>query len=357
MKKTPLFRNGNYLITPDGEDEPVAHRRASGYGDCLENRDKLEMYGQRLVLLGAAARPDLLTQAVMAGNSKGTLNALCAEAAEAGGAGKAAERGTDLHRYAELVDAGTMAIDDVPDEHRADVAAYTSTLAELGIEVLPEHSERIVVLKRDLLGEPVAGRIDRIVRFGSRSMVLDVKSGRTLKFGQLGIAVQQAIYSRGTSLYDHDEQRHEPMPPVDQDVSLIAHIPQGTGTCSLYFVDLVGGWQAAQVASQVYRWRERDDLLDPWDDHAAVALEEVRRGRLAERIDALRSIDGAVKALAERWPPGIPTFRQSDAHSSAWLDLITAAIVAVEDRYGAPFGLPDPADPTANTTNNKAKEQ
>lgn len=121
MKKHPEFdRDGNRLIVPAGGTEPVPHTRATTVAGRPGDRAKLELYQQRNVAVGLALRPDLVAEALDS-PSKWKLNRICAEAAQAAGASDKADRGTLVHSLAEQVDAGTLALEDVPDADRPTV--------------------------------------------------------------------------------------------------------------------------------------------------------------------------------------------------------------------------------------------
>jgi hypothetical protein len=62
-----------------------------------------------------------------------------------------------------------------------------------------------------------------------------------------------SIYARG-HLYDPatgERIGHLPSLGVSTEVGLLIHMPAGTGTCDLYFVDLALGWSLACIAVAV----------------------------------------------------------------------------------------------------------
>jgi hypothetical protein len=83
-------------------------------------------------------------------------------------------------------------------------------------------------------------------------LVADVKTGQSEPKFPHGATTQIAIYSRG-HIYKPDAGRtaHLPTIGVDQKVGLMIHLPQGTGECRLYLLDLTVGWSLARTAVAV----------------------------------------------------------------------------------------------------------
>jgi hypothetical protein len=54
------------------------------------------------------------------------------------------------------------------------------------------------------------------------------------------------------------------MPDVSKTTALVAHLPAGTGTCTLYEVDITRGWEAAKLCQQVRSWRTTKGLAAPF---------------------------------------------------------------------------------------------
>jgi hypothetical protein len=74
-------------------------------------------------------------------------------------------------------------------------------------------------------------------------------------------AVQLAIYAH-SDLYDPATGEREAV-DVAKDYGYIFHVPAGQGTFGLYRLDLEAGWEAAQLAADVRRWRKRKGLAVP----------------------------------------------------------------------------------------------
>ena len=259
---------GRYMLRPPSGGKPVAHTRATTVAETLDDRYNLEKWQQRHVALGIAARDDLYALACShTADDKGPLNKLCEQAIEASKASSRANVGTALHRLTERLDAGEQF--EVPDLWRADTDAYLAACEAHGIQTDPTMIERIAVIEGE--SEPVAGTLDRVVTWGGRRFIGDLKTGRDLSWSWRAIAVQLALYAHGASLYNPETDEHEAMPEVDQERALVFHLPAGEGRCDVYTVDLVAGWEAAQQSLAVRAWRKRRDLATPLSNQIELA--------------------------------------------------------------------------------------
>lgn len=337
----PLDQWNRYRIVPDGAKQPVAHTRATTVAGALDDGFAVNAWTRRLTVVGFAQNPVLFTRLCATDpEDRNSIDQLCDEAKSKAGGDDARNLGTALHAFTEKADRGQEIY--IPPPYDDDVTAYRKFLAEVGIEIIPEYIERYVVVP-GLDGIGVAGKTDRIVRFGSRLMIADVKTGTLGNYSWLKIAIQLAIYSRARSFYDAATKKHLPFPDVAQDVGLVFHLPAGAARPALWFVDLDFGWEAAQVACQVRAWRKRNDIADELRPDTASTSPEVRRARLVERIMTLREIPGGVDAIVGFWPTKVATFKHAATHTDGDLDLIALALNAAEAAVRAPFGAPDPA--------------
>lgn len=338
----PFDQYGRYLIVPQGGTKPEPHTRVTTFASTLDDRYGLERWGLRMSALGFVARPDLFARlASTRPDDKTALDKLCSEAKEAAAASAGANLGTALHTMCERIDLGEDITFPVP--YDADVKAYRRALDAAGIVIVPEMVERYVVLPEFKLG----GKLDRIVSFGSKPMIADLKTGADLAYSWGTIAVQLACYANAATLYNGRTKKHEPMPDVDKDVALVIHLPSGKASCTLHFVDIKAGWEAAQHAAWVRQWRKRKDLADPWQP--ATRLDSIieRRIGLMARIQTLAFHPGALADVAAAWPAGVPTFKQSQTHTPEQLNAIDDLLNRIETEYQAPFG---PTDPNSNAT-------
>ncbi len=216
-----------------------------------------------MVLIGACIDPSIIEAASLTGDKR-DHNRLAEQALEAAKANDKREKGTHLHALSEYVDRGEElplfvtpeggSPVDVSDQDRADMEAYRLAMEPLTVE----HIETLTVLD-DL---QVSGTPDRIVRHQGRAFIADLKTG-SVDFGALKMAMQLAIYSRSV-FYDHLTATRTPLPDVDQDRAIIVHLPAGSGTCSLLWLDIATGWRAVQVAAEVHKARSVKNVLQPF---------------------------------------------------------------------------------------------
>jgi hypothetical protein len=283
---------GRPLIVPQDGGKPKGHTRTTTFIDCIEDKSNLIDWQGRMVLIGSANRPDLLDKARLLNHEdpadKKQLNALTEQAKDAAGANEKSRKGTYLHDLSEYVDRGEPLPKTISGADLDDMAAYmmaTSVLKVVAIEqfvAVPELS--------------VGGTFDRLSYYDgpgpdgkpiSGNFITDTKTG-TIEYGKLKMASQLAVYSRG-KLYDHTRfpvdasekqafttwkktefpaeqaaEAYSPLPPVNQDWGIIVHLPAGTGTCALYWVDLNIGWALAQLALTIRKARSTKGAMLPF---------------------------------------------------------------------------------------------
>lgn len=304
--EVPRDRFGRPMVVPPNGGKPVAYTRCTTFVGALEDRYNLGQWEKRMVALGMGRRPDLvLSAASLTPDDKGELDKLTDAAKEAAGSGASATIGTALHKLTERFDRNQN-VGEVPEAYSADLKAYWE--ATKAFDVV--HVERFCVLDSLRIG----GTPDLIVEYEGRRYIADKKTG-SVDYGQLKIAMQLAVYSR--SLMYHIPAglaipRREPL-DVDQDRAIVIHLPAGTGTCELKWVDIRRGWDAVQVAKDVREWRTVKGLLyafDPVDvfREAGFTVEPLS---LLEQIAAAGDEDD----LTQLW----------SAHRSEWTDEHTAA--------------------------------
>lgn len=252
-------RWGRYILPDPTTGEERSWVRATTVSGLLSDRFNLEKWAARMVALGMSQRDDLVALAKTAtADDKRKLDNIVKDAKAAAGSETKANIGTAIHSATEAYDRG--------EEHQlgqpwaADVEAYGAKMKELGIEVVPGWIERIVVVPQ--LGEGVAGTLDRMVTVPGEDLpvIADIKTGQTVHFSHLDHAIQQAIYANATHYFDPEDGKLKPMPEVDKDHALIIHIPSGSAKCEVHSLDIRAGWEAAQVAAEVRKWRARKDL-------------------------------------------------------------------------------------------------
>lgn len=251
----PRDRYGRPLVRPLDGGKPIAYTRCTTYVDCLEDKFNLQKWMQRNVALGLADRPDLLLAVGAHRDDKKALDRICGEAQEAAKAHAAATTGTALHALTERIDRG-QDVGVVPDAYLADLSAYTEATRDLKAV----HIEQFCVL--DTL--QVGGTPDRVVSYKGKRYIADIKTG-SIEYGALKIAMQLAVYARSAT-YDHATGERG-VHGAELDHGIIIHLPAGTGTCELVWVDLLEGWNAVRVAKDVRAKRalKYGDLCAPFN--------------------------------------------------------------------------------------------
>jgi hypothetical protein len=244
----PRDKFGRPLVIPPGGGNPVAYRRCTTFIDVLGDRYALEKWKLRQVAIGLTARPDLLLKVASVLDDKDELNATCDAAMEAVGSSAKATIGTAIHALTEQIDRGKNPA--IPPMAQADIAAYVATTCDIAMREIE------VFVVNDALH--VGGTFDRVVEYGGDLYIADVKTGG-IDFDGAKIAMQLAVYSRSEK-YDPATGGRTPL-DVNTSRGLVIHLPAGEGRCALKWADLDAGWDGAQLAADVWRWRQRRGLL------------------------------------------------------------------------------------------------
>lgn len=247
---------GRYKILGAG------YTRATTFAKLGSSTYSLGEWNERMLIKGLVLRPDLLAMAhsLDVKRDKNTLNKIADDAQEYAGNKVAANIGTAYHTFTERLDAGLMTLDDVPAQWRTRCRQYVDALALHGLTTRPEWMERTTAVRADQVSAPVgvAGTLDRIFQEPDGTLVIgDLKTGSNLDYSWSEIAVQLALYAHGVNthgLFDWNTKTWSG-PAVDQkvrtDYAIVMHLPADGDGCVLYKVDLVKGWEFAQVSGLV----------------------------------------------------------------------------------------------------------
>jgi hypothetical protein len=263
LAEVPRDRYGRPLITPIGGGEPVAYTRASKLGSALSDQFNLTKWKKRMVALGMARRPDLLTAVAANHDNKTKLDELCEQAMEAAGATEARNMGTAIHQLTEIVDLGGPLPEPTPPAAVERVQLYQATIARA--QLTPVLVETFIV--NDEL--QVAGTFDRLMRTpAGPTLIADLKTGMSLINGNgrlwpdsaIEMCVQLAVYASGKRYDPATGQRS----PLDEDLDptrgIIIALPALGGPCRLVQLDLVKGSQLAGIAAHVLQTRKTRQL-------------------------------------------------------------------------------------------------
>jgi len=299
-------RWGWYKLKHPETMDAMTARRASSFGKVIGDRTTLEKWGERMAVLGMASRPDLfsLVHGKEVKRDSKELNALIDEAKKAAGSGTAANLGTALHGYCEQLDCGRWTLDDAPQMHRADVAAYKERMESSGLKAFPDLIERITYVPE----LKVAGKFDRIVQLPDGSYAIaDLKTG-SIEYSIMEIEIQLALYAHGVNTSGiwnkRDRDWDTPSFKVREGVAVIMHLPVGQGVCELSAIDIKRGWENAQLCDKIMKARK--PRYEPVVfGHASDLPAEVPSGWIQNSDEAARLIDaidslgrGRVKAPA-----------------------------------------------------------
>jgi hypothetical protein len=275
-------RWGRPLVTPPGGGKPVAYTRCTTYVGAIEETYNLSRWQQRMVALGLADRRDLLLAVAAHRDDKTKLNQVCEDALEAAKGHAAATTGTALHAITETHDRGND-VGLLPQDAKADLAAYVAATKALK----PVHIEQFMVLDNLKIG----GTPDRISRYSDgKRYVTDLKTG-SLDFGFLKIAAQLAVYARSTPYDVEAGKRMEPH-GAELDKGLVIHLPAGSATCTLFWVDLLAGWEVVQLCKRVREKRALPSyaLFTPLETEVPAARPLADQITSATTPDAVRTL-------------------------------------------------------------------
>ena len=333
--EAPKDRWGRYLITTRNGKQ-TSFPRVTTIAKCLDDEGALTAWKGRMTATGLVQRNDLLVAASAALDDRNSLDRIVQQAIEAAGASSKANIGTALHQLTQQLDLGNQPA--ILPGLQTDVDAYRSGIVQHGVIIDPRLVEVLLVNEK----YEYAGTADRIARFSSRKrkQIFDLKTGN-IEYAINAIAVQMAMYANAEYIYNWQTKEQTPMPDIDKTRGVIIHLPAGQGRLDLYELDLVAGWEAAQMAMDVRAWRKRKDLhikvhaekTATVAPPAAVAVDsDLYRSDLLARIKNLPA-DGQA-ALKRHWPVPGKTLPQLDELE---LDCLEARIDQIETEYAAPF--------------------
>lgn len=333
--EAPKDRWGRYLIrTRSGKE--TSFPRVTTIAKTLDDEGALTAWKGRMTATGLVQRNDLLVAASTSLDDRNSLDRIVQQAIEAAGASSKANIGTALHQLTQQLDLGHQPA--ILPGLQGDVDAYLSGIVQHGVVIDPRLVEVLLVNEK----HEYAGTADRIARFSSRKrkQIFDLKTGN-IEYAINSIAVQLAMYANAEYMYDWKKQEIIPMPDIDKTRGVIIHLPAGQGKLELYEIDLVAGWEAAQMAMDVRAWRKRKDLhikvhAEKTAPVAPPATEAVNsdlyRSDLLARIRNLPA--EAQQWLKRHWPIPGKTLPELDELE---LDCLEVRIEQAETEFAAPF--------------------
>lgn len=307
------------LIVPTGGGKPVPYRRCTSYVDVIGDKYQLQQWEKRQVAIGLAQRDDLRLNVLAHLGDKTVLDRTCQDSKEYALASAKATKGTAFHALTDIADRGGELPAGLPDNVLGTLDAFREATRDLKVV----HIESKVVLDT----HQVAGTPDRIYQWQGERFIGDTKTGNTT-YGVQKIAAQLAIYSR-SYLYDvatgaRDTHGASTNRGIVMDVDLDAC------TVDLLWIDLEAGWQAVQVAKQVWDQRaldKRANLVTPFGPTERPSLHLEKKAEAREERQASREVEQVLRMIAATDDPAAIRGLWS-TYSSIWTDELTEAAKA-----------------------------
>lgn len=267
------------LIPPKG-GERIPYTRMSTLSGYLCDDFGLGTWQRRLLAIGMSEREDLcaMVAALPALNdakcnkkalskqqreqdkeTKAKLDEYIDLALEQAGRNFKANMGTAIHG---LIENGQ--VDHAPAGVQADARSALDAIKAAGMTVLA--SETFVA--NDEL--QAAGSFDHIIEVplpGWGPVIADVKTG-DIDGKALSFAVQLSGYANSV-VYDWHDDSRAPLESltdglrINRKVGLLIHVPLGAGETTFHRVDLMTGYHAARLATQVRKARSLPNLMSP----------------------------------------------------------------------------------------------
>ena len=322
-------RYGRYLLPDPVSGEERSWQRVTTFIKLLADTYNLDQWRLRQASIGLSKRPDLMLMIASVAepeskDGKADVQRAVDAAIEAAGSSTGANLGTAIHAMTETVDRGNPVPPTTP-EVAAKIADYTATLERYGLVPVGEWIERVIV-HPDL---DVAGTADRFVRCPDGHVrVADLKTGKSVNFGQLEYSMQLAAYATAAGMWNGTGW--DAMPDrLDPTTGYIIHLPAQTDEpCEVYTVDLEVGYQACRLAVDVRGARQRRGLLKKVTSLRAAEADDDRRLAVLRRC---RKLDIERKAaMKAQWPKAVPALASDHQHTDAELDAIEAVLDVID---------------------------
>jgi hypothetical protein len=278
-------RWGRPLLYPPEGGNAVAYTRASTMAKWLDSQAGLINWKASMAMIGMARSKPIQARiaAIVARTendayreNKEALKDLVENATQIAQAQGRADLGTAVHEFTELLDAGTLDWQFVPEQLKAPLGAYREKMQQF------ETVDTEVFVAVDATDEGTtirgAGSLDRIIRHPEFGVcVADIKTGAEEPKYPLGVTTQVAIYSRGSRYRDArfagspaftdgeanadgTAYRKELHPELNKSVGIMIHLPLDRVECSLYALDLDHGWDSLLLGNRVQKSRRPPKL-------------------------------------------------------------------------------------------------
>ena len=256
--------NGWPMIPPPDGGKPVPYMRASKIAKYLGDTFTLEQWAKRQVVLGMAERDDLVLLAkASTPEDKQRLNDIAKQATDAARANTKANIGTALHTFTDRVDDG-MDPAEVPEPYRADLVAYRAAIEAAGLVVV---AKELSVANDHIQAAGTFDRLFRLTRGAHAGVVAigDLKTGGDDRFPHAACQ-QMAVYANAHLYHESKGGRYGYLPDlgVSTSIGLMIHLPQGTGVCTVYQMDITKGWALVTAAVAVKKALADKTVITPY---------------------------------------------------------------------------------------------
>lgn len=260
VKEPEVNSRGQFRIKcPDGKQR--WYTRCTTYIKCLDDRSLLEAWKNRIVLAGVYVDTDVQRDLLAADHKdRDQMNGLAERAFTAGDGYLKAEKGTRLHKLAELYDTGQPLPADLTEEEVLSLKTYVQ-LCEMHNLQFVSREKRVVVDHLKVTGTPDAVAADyRCLDGKVRNVIADLKTKPgEINFGRGEMSMQLGMYSDGEEYEDDGSPtgKRTPFPvEVSRDIGLVLHVAQDNSVPSqLFEVDIRLGSYGISLAGKVREWR------------------------------------------------------------------------------------------------------
>ena len=278
-------RWGRPMLFPPEGGKAVAYTRVSTMAKWLADQSGLINWKASMAMIGMARSKPIQARiaAIVARTendpyreNKQALKDLVENATQIAQAQGRADLGTAVHEFTELLDAGTLDWQFIPEQLKAPLAAYREKMQDF----VTVDTEVFVTVDTEEGGKPLrgAGSLDRLIRHPEFGVcVADIKTGADEPTYSLGVTTQVAVYSRGSRYRDGrfpgspkfdggvanadgTAYRKELHPELNKSVGIMIHLPLDRVECSLYALDLDLGWECLLLGNQVQKSRRPPKL-------------------------------------------------------------------------------------------------
>lgn len=345
------YRLPDLTLTPTGGLITGTDARKGGWQrvttmvKAIAEARMLDLWHQRMLVIGFVQRPDLLdlAAATLSGRDLKTedpeerarlrndLQDIAGRVLLAAGADEGANLGTAFHGFAEAQDLGMMHY--ARRRWHGRLSNYASGMEAHQLHVVPTLVERRVVILRYGL----AGTLDRVLHdmVANVYRIGDLKSQKKF-WTWLEISAQLAAYQMADAMWDRPSMSYVEMPKVADDLAVVAWIPENhpedPDRVDFFDVDLERGREILDLSYRVDRLRaevrSKAQTVGVLRPLPAMSIVE----SYARRLDAVSSVREGSALWAEITNRGLAETPELIALARE----VATACVAAEEAYSLP---------------------